>query len=72
MGRKIDKFMLLMWKNFLIQWRHPKQTLVEILAPVLFTSLLVIVRSLVDPDPHSAIHYEPYENRIPVMENLTA
>lgn len=71
MGKKFDKFLLLMWKNFLLQWRHPKQTLVEILAPVLFSSLLVVIRSLVDPDLHPARYYIPFENKIPVMVNLT-
>lgn len=40
--------MLLMWKNWLLQWRHPFQTAVEILAPVLFSALLVLIRSLVE------------------------
>ncbi|KAJ6645936.1 hypothetical protein Bhyg_01145 [Pseudolycoriella hygida] len=44
-----SKFRLLMWKNLLLQWRHKLRTLVEILAPVLFSALLVVIRSLVDP-----------------------
>lgn len=53
MGKQINKFFLLMWKNFILQWRHPIQTLVEIAAPILFTMLLVVVRSLVEVEPHS-------------------
>lgn len=45
-----DKFRLLMWKNFLLQWRHKVQTVVEILIPVLFSALLVLIRYLVDPE----------------------
>ncbi|GFG32765.1 hypothetical protein Cfor_06296 [Coptotermes formosanus] len=44
------KFFLLMWKNWTLQRRHPIQTAVEILAPVLLASLLVLIRSLVTPD----------------------
>lgn len=47
-----DKFRLLMWKNWLLQWRHPLQTGVEIIAPVLFSALLVLIRSLVEPTSH--------------------
>jgi hypothetical protein len=38
-----------MWKNWTLQRRHPIQTLVEILSPVLLASLLVLIRSLVSP-----------------------
>lgn len=44
-----SKFSLLMWKNWILQWRHKIQTIVEILVPVLFSSLLVLMRSLVSP-----------------------
>lgn len=39
-----------MWKNYLLQWRHPIQTLLEIAIPVCFSALLVLIRSLVTPD----------------------
>lgn len=45
-----DKFCLLMWKNWLLQWRHKLQAIIEILIPVLFSALLVLLRSLVDPE----------------------
>lgn len=50
-----DKFMLLMWKNWLLQWRHKRQTVLEILAPVVLCALLVIFRGLVTP----VLHPEP-------------
>lgn len=50
MTTKWDKFRLLMWKNFMLQWRHKLQTVIEILIPVLFSALLVLIRSLVTPD----------------------
>lgn len=44
-----NKFTLLLWKNGLLQWRHKIQTVIEILVPVLFSSLLVLMRSQIDP-----------------------
>ncbi|CAG9816334.1 unnamed protein product [Phaedon cochleariae] len=49
MGKNFDKFRLLMWKNWVLQYRKPVQTAIEIIAPVLFSILLVIIRSLSDP-----------------------
>lgn len=54
-----NKFRLLMWKNWLLQWRHKVQTIVEILVPVLFSALLVLIRSLVDPKEMEQKTYEP-------------
>lgn len=61
MGKNWDKFVLLLWKNWLLQWRHPVQTLLEIIAPVLFCALLVLIRSLVDPEEHPTKYYEPFD-----------
>lgn len=62
MASNFDKFRLLMWKNFLLQYRHRVQTIVEILVPVLFSVILVLIRSIVDPDlfPANTI-YKPFE-----------
>lgn len=60
MGQNWDKFRLLMWKNWTLQYRKPLQTVIEILAPVLFSILLVLIRSLVDPEPHDAVEYHPF------------
>lgn len=60
MTTKWEKFCLLMWKNFLLQWRHKLQTLLEILIPALFSLLVVLIRSLVDPDVYQeATIYKP-------------
>uniref|UniRef100_A0A182J4R4 ABC transporter domain-containing protein n=1 Tax=Anopheles atroparvus TaxID=41427 RepID=A0A182J4R4_ANOAO len=45
-----SKFVLLLWKNWIIQKRHYIQTLFEILIPVLCCAMLIIVRGLVDPE----------------------
>ncbi|XP_066151375.1 phospholipid-transporting ATPase ABCA3-like isoform X1 [Euwallacea fornicatus] len=60
MGQKWDKFCLLLWKNWVLQYRKPLQTLIEIIAPVLFSILLVLIRRLVSPEPHDAIEYNPF------------
>lgn len=49
----LNKFWLLMWKNYLLQWRHKTQTLLQILIPVLFIANLVFVRILFEPETQS-------------------
>ncbi|XP_055389657.1 phospholipid-transporting ATPase ABCA3-like isoform X2 [Condylostylus longicornis] len=44
-----NKFSLLMWKNWKLQWNHKIQLLLEIVLPSIFCLLLVLVRTLVDP-----------------------
>lgn len=61
MGKKLDKFLLLMWKNWILQIRHPVQTILEIAAPVLFCALLVLIRSLVDPEEQNAVFYPTFD-----------
>lgn len=56
-----EKFRLLTWKNFLLQWRRKLQTVIEILVPVLFSALLVFIRSLVVPEIYpNATVYHPF------------
>lgn len=43
-----DKFLLLTWKNWIIQIRHPIQTIFEVLIPVLVCALVILIRGLVD------------------------
>lgn len=60
MTTRWQKFSLLMWKNYLLQWRHPFQTVLEIAIPVLFSALLVLIRSLVTPEIHpDPLHFPP-------------
>ena len=53
-----DKFLLLMWKNWTSQKRHKVQIIVEIVLPVVFVSLLVIIRELATITPHDPVYYE--------------
>ncbi|XP_068631847.1 phospholipid-transporting ATPase ABCA3-like [Battus philenor] len=43
------KFRLLMWKNFMHQWRHRKQTVLELVLPVVTMALVLILRSEIQP-----------------------
>lgn len=45
-----NKFVLLMWKNVLLLRRHKLQTFLEIITPVIFSGLLVMIRILVQPE----------------------
>ncbi|XP_066151152.1 phospholipid-transporting ATPase ABCA3-like [Euwallacea fornicatus] len=60
MAQMWNKFLLLMWKNWVHQYRKPIQTVIEIFIPVLFSILLVLLRSQNDPKPHDPVEYEPF------------
>lgn len=50
-----------MWKNWILQVRHPIQTIMEIAAPVLFCALLVVIRNLVDPEEKEAVFFPVFD-----------
>ncbi|KAG5867004.1 hypothetical protein JTB14_015336 [Gonioctena quinquepunctata] len=66
MGRNCDKFLLLTWKNWVLQYRNPVQTTIEILLPILFAIILVVIRSLADPTPYDDIVFPSY---LPISNN---
>lgn len=43
------KFVLLLWKDWLLQWRHKWRTFFELALPLLITSLLLLVRYYAKP-----------------------
>lgn len=47
-----DKFLLLSWKNWIIQIRHPIQTVFEIIVPIIVCALLIVIRGLVKSVEH--------------------
>lgn len=47
-----NKFWLLIWKNFMLQYRHPVQTVIQFMLPVVFSALLVLIRSFILPVIH--------------------
>lgn len=62
MATNLDKFRLLMWKNFLLQRRHSIQTIVEILIPVTFGIILIWIRSMIYPIVYTdPLIFKPFE-----------
>lgn len=56
----LDKFKLLLWKNGIIQLRHPWQTVFEFMVPILVCLLPIIMRYVVDVEVfRQNIHYAP-------------
>ncbi|CAG5059697.1 unnamed protein product, partial [Parnassius apollo] len=55
----VTKFRLLMWKNFLQQWRHRKQTVIELILPVATMALVLILRSQIEPVVQDMKTYPP-------------
>ncbi|XP_032295539.1 phospholipid-transporting ATPase ABCA3 isoform X3 [Drosophila virilis] len=53
-----DKFLLLLWKNWVIQLNHKTQFVFELLLPVLFILLVALVRVVVDVENIEEKHYE--------------
>ncbi|XP_071052864.1 phospholipid-transporting ATPase ABCA3-like [Onthophagus taurus] len=60
MGRYLQKFLLLFWKNSLLQWREPKDTLCDILSPILFAAFVILLRVLIIPVKHDAIEFTEF------------
>lgn len=59
-----DKFLLLSWKNWVIQIRHPIQTVFEVLIPVLVCTLIIVVRGLVDISESPELRYQPINTNL--------
>lgn len=58
-----EKFVLLLWKNFLLHWRSKVSSLVEIFIPPFFMLLLVGLRSLTEVQINS---YESVYNPLDI------
>ncbi|XP_034472561.1 ATP-binding cassette sub-family A member 3 isoform X2 [Drosophila innubila] len=54
-----DKFVLLLWKNWILQWSHKWQLVIELLLPAIFSLLMVLVRTLVDIEHMPVVNYRP-------------
>lgn len=54
-----DKFRLLLWKNWVLQWNHKISLCLELFIPVIFALLLVLVRTLVVPEDEGITKYPP-------------
>lgn len=60
MTQPLDKFWLLMWKNYTLQIRHRIQTLMEILIPTIFSIFLVLLRNAKSPEDMKAVSYSAF------------
>lgn len=64
-----DKFLLLSWKNWIIQIRHPIQTAFEVFVPVAVCALLIVIRGLVEVNEFSEdFLYKP--DRVNVVDRV--
>ncbi|XP_017056192.1 phospholipid-transporting ATPase ABCA3 isoform X3 [Drosophila ficusphila] len=54
-----NKFVLLLWKNWTLQWNHKWQMIIELVLPAIFSLLLVLVRTLVDTEQRGITTYDP-------------
>jgi len=55
------KFLLLMWKNWILKKRHVIGMLAEILLPLVFTAVLVLVRQIVSSDSiDKPTYFDPF------------
>ncbi|XP_038212274.1 ATP-binding cassette sub-family A member 3-like [Zerene cesonia] len=69
------KFRLLMWKNFLQQWRHRWQTLIELILPVGTMALVLILRMEIEPVNRDVMSYPPipahtFNYSLPVLTGM--
>ncbi|XP_017079298.2 phospholipid-transporting ATPase ABCA1-like isoform X2 [Drosophila eugracilis] len=62
-----DKFVLLLWKNWIIQWGHKKLIFGELLLPFLFTGLLILIR---DKVPIKHLNITNYTENYPSNSRL--
>ncbi|XP_053951058.1 phospholipid-transporting ATPase ABCA3 [Anastrepha ludens] len=54
-----EKFKLLLWKNWILQWNHKLELSVELVLPAVFSLLLVLVRILVEVETMGVTTYPP-------------
>lgn len=60
MTKNLNKFILLMWKNWTLLRRRPIQAVFEIVYPVLICLILVGVRSLITVTEEGPKYYDSY------------
>jgi ATP-binding cassette subfamily A (ABC1) protein 3 len=61
MGNQLNKFILLMWKNWTLLKRRPIHTAFEIIYPVLICCILVSVRSIISADQRDKVEFPPFD-----------
>ncbi|KAH8261715.1 hypothetical protein KR044_002735 [Drosophila immigrans] len=56
-----DKFVLLLWKNWVLQFAHKVQLVIELLLPIVFASLMVLVRVATSSKDHKEVIYPSFD-----------
>ncbi|XP_017044767.1 phospholipid-transporting ATPase ABCA3-like isoform X2 [Drosophila ficusphila] len=52
-----NKFMLLLWKNLIIQWNHKWKTILELVSPIFFALIFVVLRYAI-PTSSVSLHID--------------
>ncbi|KAJ3635397.1 hypothetical protein MTP99_008310 [Tenebrio molitor] len=61
MGNQLNKFILLMWKNWTLLKRQPYNTAFEIFCPVLIFYILVAIRNIITAKQRDQQDYPPFD-----------
>jgi ATP-binding cassette subfamily A (ABC1) protein 3 len=61
MGNQLNKFILLMWKNWTLLKRRPIHTAFEIIYPVLICFILVAIRNIITAEQRDQQDYVPFD-----------
>ncbi|VVC45536.1 Hypothetical protein CINCED_3A002705 [Cinara cedri] len=68
MWKDFKKLKLLLWKNLLIQRRHPIQSFIELLLPAIMACVMIMFRSWVQPVEFNTVtKYEPFDISMPQL-----
>jgi len=68
MWKDFKKLKLLLWKNLLIQKRHPIQSFIELLLPAIMACVMVMFRSWVQPvEFNNVTRFEPFSISVPPL-----
>jgi ATP-binding cassette subfamily A (ABC1) protein 3 len=66
--KDFKKLKLLLWKNLLIQRRHPIQSFIELLLPAIMACVMVMFRSWVQPVEFTEVtRYQPFPISVPPL-----
>lgn len=57
----IGKFILLLWKNFLLLRRNPRDALLELVLPLILIAILVVVRIATSVTEYKETRYEKFD-----------
>ncbi|XP_050743794.1 phospholipid-transporting ATPase ABCA1-like [Drosophila biarmipes] len=53
-----DKFLLLLWKNWILQWNHRARTVIEVVLPMSFIGIVLLMRANLSTFEHRTKYYK--------------